>query len=613
MQNNTSLNQSYTLGKLQKIIRKLSFLPFLKRCEQKEDKKQAPRDFSANSQIPDEDAPLEHELRAPLVDLMALIHLECQGRLPDFTYQLMVQRTQHLLDLVEHLLSNGESLSKSKKEWLDPDDLLCDLVRSLSTSALKKELYLSYSPNLQACKQIYANKQALQILIQNILSNAINCTEKGGTGVLLSFEEDKLKVTIEDTGRGIADAPMQYLKSHHQGQVQRTKSGHGIGLQLARTAADALNADIQIKHKQSASEPSAGEGDLFSSLEDDLPITGTIVEIEIPGVLQSDQLALFTMPIKANLSMLADQFGLLKQLKNMGVEHDGYAPCTLRSEEKPTPHLVLIDAEGKSFRLQQPCSYKKLCSLFSGSAVLSKKLASNFPQKNSTASAKVVVPKKRIALVVDDSSLSRRAAVHLLESGEWLTHEVGSIAAGKNALRKMNYDLVIQDASLPDGQEAISDNIPLIAMSASGKLAKKLSQEKGLWIGSLTKPVEAKAMQNILTLWKKTAPAAAWEVGVGIYPLEDKEQALEMAREALADMLARWRLFMRAISSKRSVETHEMMHYFVGGLRYTGLAALTKCLEDIYLKTSEEVLPKEDDIDKFRRVLHQTLAVIAHQ
>lgn len=574
------------------------------------DKRQKPR--SENRQQENQplvaSALLTHELRAPLADLLALVRLECQDRLPSTTYQMMLERIQGLLKTIDHLLSDGESLAKEKREWVDPDDLLCDLIGSLSTSATKKGLYFSYHPELPHCSQMYVNKNALQILIRNVLANAINYTQKGGIQVSLSLATNKLQIEIEDTGKGIADTSMQYFQDHKD-KTQHTKSGHGIGLQLARLAANVLDADVEIKRKQTTPGFSSDETNPFSYLKTSQSVTGTIVNIRIAGIWQSDQLSL--NDIKANLSQLSDQPELLKQLENLGVTHSTSAACHLSLEKEPGARLALTNKSGTSFKLPYPCSSRKLYALFLKSIAPDRPDAGLGKESVSVGIEKAAVPKGRIALVIDDSAISRQATRQLLENNGWLAREAGDADAGKNALNRMSYDLVIQDASLPDGVMVITDNTPCIAMSASKSLAEELCQTKGRWIGALTKPLGVSDIQAMMTLWKEVAPVSVWEASIDTrIANQHPEEALALAKEALADLLGKWRGLVRAVRDKNLQEVQEVVHYLVGGLHYTGLTALTKSMERLHFKTSEKIIPSEKDMQQLRRTLHQTLALI---
>ena len=87
----------------------------------------------------------------------------------------------------------------------------------------------------------------LNQIIQNLLQNALKFTPKGKKVLLQSsINNEGLLIEIIDEGCGIDDTVDLFAPFKRQGN----KSGVGLGLFLAKSAADALGGELQIKNRE---------------------------------------------------------------------------------------------------------------------------------------------------------------------------------------------------------------------------------------------------------------------------------------------------------------------------------------------------------------------------
>lgn len=86
----------------------------------------------------------------------------------------------------------------------------------------------------------------VETLLGNLVSNAIKYTPRGGhVSVRAAVEGDRVRVTVEDTGLGIADEQIEGLFAPFH-QLDPRAEGLGLGLWIVRQTAVALEADVNV-------------------------------------------------------------------------------------------------------------------------------------------------------------------------------------------------------------------------------------------------------------------------------------------------------------------------------------------------------------------------------
>ena len=129
------------------------------------------------------------------------------------------------LDLIEYLKDKSNSYKLLAEN--EGKNLLTDLV--------PKSFTLTIQPTL------------LNHIIQNFVQNAIKFTKPGGTIILRSRPmTNGIKIEVIDEGPGIDEKKDLFAPFKRAGE----KSGVGLGLFLAKSAADALGASISIKNRK---------------------------------------------------------------------------------------------------------------------------------------------------------------------------------------------------------------------------------------------------------------------------------------------------------------------------------------------------------------------------
>jgi signal transduction histidine kinase len=209
-----------------------------------------------------------HELRTPLSVTRVAIESALDPLLPvtEVHQNLEVAQRQihHLTRLAEDLL--WLSRLETKKSNPDPqscclNDLVTDLEEELAPLALVAKIDLRLEILPQDNCYVRGDSDQLYRAISNLITNAIQCTPKGGiVTIRLTSADDRAIITVTDTGIGISPEDLsQIFDRFYRVQADRARQtgGTGLGLAIVRAIIMAHQGTIQV-----TSEP--GHGSTFT-------------------------------------------------------------------------------------------------------------------------------------------------------------------------------------------------------------------------------------------------------------------------------------------------------------------------------------------------------------
>lgn len=96
------------------------------------------------------------------------------------------------------------------------------------------------------------NRDLLAQVWQNLLGNAVKFVpERGLVRVLLRREENRLRVSVADTGPGMSgEVQRRVFEKFYQGDPSRASQGNGLGLALAKRVVDLHGGEIIVSSKE---------------------------------------------------------------------------------------------------------------------------------------------------------------------------------------------------------------------------------------------------------------------------------------------------------------------------------------------------------------------------
>jgi histidine kinase len=207
-----------------------------------------------------------HELRTPLTGLKGYVEGLMDGlfRGESETYAFMDQEIRRLQRLVDDIQTLSRVEAGQIPLNLQTFDLIPIVERTVAqirpqaeTSCL--EIVADYPP---AAQSVRADPDRVAQVLLNLLSNAARYTPEGGCiYVRLEEKQNRVAVSVEDTGIGIPTHALPHLfERFYRVDPSRTRAsgGSGIGLTIARHLAWAMHGDL------TAHSEGEGKGSTFT-------------------------------------------------------------------------------------------------------------------------------------------------------------------------------------------------------------------------------------------------------------------------------------------------------------------------------------------------------------
>ncbi|QDF28288.1 sensor histidine kinase [Halarcobacter anaerophilus] len=114
-----------------------------------------------------------------------------------------------------------------------------------------KNLELVYEID-ESLDLIYSDEERIKQIIKNLLSNALKFTHEGKIFFRVKDEKEKIRVTVEDQGIGIAEDKLEYIFDRFKqadSSTTRRYGGSGLGLAICKDLLSLLHGDISVSSK----------------------------------------------------------------------------------------------------------------------------------------------------------------------------------------------------------------------------------------------------------------------------------------------------------------------------------------------------------------------------
>lgn len=207
-----------------------------------------------------------HEMRTPVASIEGYLGLalnpntaKIDDKARDFIMKAH-EAAQHLGHLFQDLLDVSKSEDgrmTNVPKVVDMTAFTGTITQGLTAKAQEKGLQLTYKPTAatgqkQIAPVYYVNidNDHIREVLDNLIENAIKYTLKGEVVVDVSGSDDKVVISVKDSGLGIPpeDIPHLFQKFYRVDNVDRQAiGGTGLGLYLSRRLAESMGGRLWVE------------------------------------------------------------------------------------------------------------------------------------------------------------------------------------------------------------------------------------------------------------------------------------------------------------------------------------------------------------------------------
>jgi signal transduction histidine kinase len=225
----------------------------LERRNAKSQLRQVKTDFLSN---------ISHELRTPLSVVVGFVYLllnQVIGKLTEEQQKVLetvYRNSEELLELIDNVLwmtSLNAGDANATLEQFDVRSVINETTKRYEKAIREKGLRLDVRL-ADSEIAIVSDRAKVERIFQNVFNNAVKFTSEGEIVVKVqpSVRHGSVEIEITDTGVGIEQSKIDSIfEPFHQADnsIQRSYSGLGIGLTVARRMAELIGGSLSVTSK----------------------------------------------------------------------------------------------------------------------------------------------------------------------------------------------------------------------------------------------------------------------------------------------------------------------------------------------------------------------------
>jgi signal transduction histidine kinase/CheY-like chemotaxis protein len=196
---------------------------------------------------------LSHEIRTPMNGIVGFIDLlknsGSDNEKKEEYFGIINSCTQQLVSLVNDLIDISKieagAIELNNSEFRAVQ-LKKELENTFSGQAAEKGLKLIISDEI-GTKTIKSDHSKIRLVMNHLVSNAVKFTLDGSVTVRISQIENKLSVSVKDTGIGIRESDKGVIFDRFrqaENELNRTYGGSGLGLAISKGIVDFMGGKI---------------------------------------------------------------------------------------------------------------------------------------------------------------------------------------------------------------------------------------------------------------------------------------------------------------------------------------------------------------------------------
>lgn len=212
---------------------------------------------------------VSHEIKTPLAVIQnyaTLLQDESLDSESRKNYaKTLIGASKRITDLITNILK----LNKLENQQIQEKQEKFNLTEALGESVIEFEPLLEKKNIELNCEfddvVIFSSRSLLEIVWNNLISNAIKFTGDGGKiDILLKQKGKDVEIKVKDTGLGMtSEVGAKIFEKFYQGDTSHSTQGNGLGLALVKKVIDILGGEISVQSE-------LGKGSTFTILLKDV-------------------------------------------------------------------------------------------------------------------------------------------------------------------------------------------------------------------------------------------------------------------------------------------------------------------------------------------------------
>lgn len=201
---------------------------------------------------------LSHELKAPLNAIEGYLRMMQERQMGDSLdeYGSAIERSLQRIESMRNLIMDLLDFTKvsferqmEKMQNVNLKELVSMAVGTVSPYAIHKDI--QFVTEVKGCETIWADPNDFEIILNNLVSNAVKYNKPGGTvTVTVDCTENEFTVSVADTGIGMNGDERDMLFeefSRIRNDKTRNISGSGLGLSIVKKVVDLYHGVINVE------------------------------------------------------------------------------------------------------------------------------------------------------------------------------------------------------------------------------------------------------------------------------------------------------------------------------------------------------------------------------